>query len=77
MGAAKLAIKTKYQPGRQENDHNEDGPDQQALSDLFPYESSPDPVSRCVRDLVYFKTIVEFPFLFFHLYIAELVIDKK
>jgi len=77
MGAAKLAIKTKYQPGCNENDPNDDCPDHKGLPDLFPEEAPPDPVSRGVCDLVDFKTIAEFPFLFFHLNIAEFIIDKK
>ncbi|HEY3387039.1 MAG TPA: hypothetical protein VGK46_11040 [Saprospiraceae bacterium] len=77
MGAAKLAIKTKYQPGRNENDPNDYCSNYKSLPDLFPEEAPPDPISRGIRDLVNLKAIAEFPFLFFHLYIAKLIIDKK
>ncbi len=77
MGAAKLAIKTKYQPGCNENNPNDYCPHHKGLPDLFPEEASPDPISWRIGDLVHFEAIAEFPFLFLHLNIAELIIDKK
>jgi len=77
IGAAKLAIKTKYQPGRNENDPQHDCPNHKGLPDFFPDKPSPDPVSWCICDLVNLKAIAEFPFFLFNLNIAELIIDKK
>jgi hypothetical protein len=77
MGAAKLAIKTKYQVAHQENDQDKNSPDNQALFYLFPDQPPSHPVARRIRDLIDLKAIVEFTFLFLNLYVAELVIDKK
>jgi len=77
MGAAKLAIKTKYQVGYQDNEQDKNSPDDQALLDFFPNKPSSPPVSRGISDLVHLKSIGEFAFIFFHGDITEFIIDKE
>jgi len=77
MGAAKLAIKTKYQPDNKENDEEKDQSDHQGLPDLIPDHFGPATVSGGICDLIDLKSVEEFTVLFLHLQVAQLVVDKK
>jgi hypothetical protein len=77
MGAAKLAIKTKYQPDNKDNDEDKDQSDHQSLADLLPDHFSTPTVSRSVCDLIDLKSVEEFPVLFLHFQITELFINEK